>query len=149
MIPLNPWPQFIVQTAEQVNGDGSLIRNFYFMLLSFFKRTGGASGIPFTVGQKIEAIGTGQSTATVLSDDYNEVLTGGGGVVLFSLQPGQTQAVFNGTGGNLHVYPILGGQIDALAANAPYVLANGKTQYFTAYETLASGQSLLRSLQLG
>ena len=65
------------------------------------------------------------------------------------LAPDQQQWVYNGIGGNLNIYPALGGQIDADAVNLPYVLANGKTQIFTCTKLLATGASFYRSLQLG
>ena len=104
-------------------------------------RTGGNSGIPDTVGNGLTASGQ------TLSDDYNEMLHGGGGtVVLANLQGGQRQVVYNGSGGGITVHPFGVGQIDGIAA---YSLANTKTQIFTCYGILANGSPYYRSTQLG
>lgn len=149
MIPLYPWPQFPQQNA-QITPGGAASRSFWFFLQALFNRTGGDSGNADTVGIGLTAAGSAQATALVLSDDYNEVLTGSGdGVMLANLQPGQRQSVYNGTGGNVSVYPFTGGQIDADAVNAAYTLGNGKTQIFVCYKLLASGAPFYRSTQLG
>lgn len=148
MIPRYPI-QLIKQTDQSVNPDGSLSTAFFYVIRDLFNRSGMAPGYPFQVGAALVAQGAAQSTALQLTVDYNEVLTGNGGVLLTALAPDQQQWVYNGTGGNLNVYPALGGQIDADAVNQPYVLANGKTQIFTCTKLLATGASFYRSLQLG
>lgn len=130
-------------------GPGGLATSWYYLLRALHLRTGGVNGIPFTVGANLTATGTMQEHALALNDDYNEILHGSGGVVMAKLQPAQTQSVFNGLGGNLNVYPFPGGQIDASAVNAAYVLGAGKTQVFTGYSRNAQGFPFYRSLQLG
>jgi hypothetical protein len=148
MIP--PYPiQLISQKDQSVNPDGSLSNKFFFLIRNLFNRTGMASGYPFQVGAALVAQGATQSAALPLTVDYNEILTGNGGVLLAALQPGQQQWVYNGIGGNLNVYPALTGQINAEAVNAPYVLANGKTQVFTCTKLLTTGGSFYRTLVLG
>lgn len=149
MIPLFA-TQFPPQGQQQIDGSGKLLNPLYYFLQAVFRRTGGQNGLLWTTGQGLAATGATQALALPLTDDYNEVLTGSGlGVMLAQLQPSQQQWVFNGTGGGLNVYPQLGGRIDAIAVNGPYVLANGKTQIFTCPDLLANGVSFYRSLQLG
>ena len=151
MISLFTYPQFPPQGLAQVDGSGKLLTSLYYLLQAIYKRTGNNSGVTWTVGSGLTATGVSQTLALQLNDDYNEVTGGSGlGVMLHQLQPGQQQWVFNGNGGNINVYPIIGGgQIDALLVNAPYVLGNGKTQIFTCPKLLASGASFYRSTQLG
>ena len=129
--------------------DQSVTRPHFSLLKALFERTGGNSGISSTVGSALTAAGTTQATALVLSNDFNTVTLGSGGVALAALQPGQFMLVFNLVGGNLNVYPASNGQIDALAVNAPYVLANDKTQIYWCEKLLASGGSFYRSIKLG
>ncbi len=131
-----------------IKGSGPPTKEYYYLFRSLFNRGGGNTGISFTAGANLTASGTGQSNALVLVNDFNEVLNGSGGVTLTALQAGQFQLVFNGLG-SLNIYPAVNGQIDALAVNAPYSLANGKTQIFWCPKLLTSGGSFYRSLQLG
>jgi hypothetical protein len=110
--------------------------------LALFNRTGGGTGVPLTVGQSLVAGGT----PLALTNDFNEVLSGAGGVSLFALKPGQFQVVFNGTGAAINVFPALKGEINALGANAAFSLAAGATQMFWAAEILASGGTLYRTM---
>jgi hypothetical protein len=129
---------------------GILTQYGQYLLLALYNRTGDGSGIPLSVGNDLEATGATQQTALGLTNDYNEVLTGsGGGVALLALKPGQSQIVFNGSGGNIDVYPPAGSQIDSDGVNDPYLLGNDKTQIFTCWGLLASGAPYYRSLQLG
>lgn len=148
MIPL--YPQQLFQPNSQIvdqNGVGTKL--FFYLIRALFNRSGGNSGLPFVVASNIAAAGKSQNTATALSTDYSEVLTGSGGVVLAGLQPDQQQWVFNGSGAPINVYPPVNGQIDAIAVNDAYPLANGKTQVFTCTSLLNSGGSFLRSFQPG
>ena len=148
MIPL--FPQQLPQpTVPIVAQAGVATHPFLYLIRALFNRTGGNSGIPFTVGQQLIAAGTMQANALALSNDFNEITSGSGGVTLSNLQPGQFQFVFNGLGTALSVYPFGIGQIDLLAVSAPYVLAAGKTQIFPCYEQLPSGAPFYRSTQLG
>ncbi len=146
---ITPYPtQLLTQTEDWITGGSPSTRLFY-LIRALFNRTGGASGIPLTVGSKLVGAGVDQSSALVLANDVSEILSGSGGVALASLQPGQLQIVFNGLGGNLNVYPVKNGQINALGNNAPFVLAGGKTQFFICYETQANGGPLYRTVALG
>ena len=149
MISLFPYSQFPPQGLRQIDGSGKLLNPLYYLLQALYKRTGGNSGILWTVGANLTATGFAQNTALAITNDYNEVLTGIGlSVVLAQLQVGQQQWVFNGTGGNLRIFPPVGGQIDALGPNNFYLLSNGKTQIFTCPSLLGS-VSFYRSCQLG
>jgi hypothetical protein len=117
-------------------------------MLALFNRTGGATGIPFTSGASLVASGATQAKALQLVNDYNEVLSGSGGVSLFALQPAQSQVVFNGSGSTITVFPASGGQIDGNAINAGISLGNNTFGFFTAFELLAGGGTLYRSFQL-
>lgn len=137
------------EKSKWVNGDGSPTRRFFDVIRSLHNRGGANTGVGRTVGADLMAAGTGQDSALELTDDFNEVLQGSGGVRLASLQPGQWHIVFNGLGGNLNVYPNANGQIDALGANIAYVLANTKSQLFWCASVLAMGGGQFRSIQLG
>ena len=74
----------------------------------------------------ISAAGTTQGTATELGAAVSEVTTvaAGAGVVLSaSLAAGDEQAVFNAGANAVKVYPPSGFKINALATNAPMLLA--------------------------
>ncbi len=149
MIPLFP-TQLLAQNTPYVNGDGSPVTAFYYLIRALFDRSGMNSGIPFTVGSKLSAVGATQAQALPLGDDLNEITSGNGGVKLDALHPGQLQLVYNGSGNNLKIYPAMAGVIDALAANAPYTLANTKTQIFWCPSLMSgSGAPQYRSVQLG
>lgn len=149
MIPLYPQQLFQPSNPITTPSTGIGTNAFFYLVRALFNRSGGPNGIIDTIGAALMAAGTNQQTALTLSNDYNEVLTGNGGVSLAALQPGQRQWVYNGLGGNLNVYPCATGEIDALGANAPYVLAAGKTQIFVCYKLLTTGGSFYRSTQLG
>lgn len=146
MIPLNP-NQLPAQNENVIHGS-QLTAKFFYLIRALYNRTGGNSGIPFTVGSSLVAAGADQAHALALGNDFNSVTSGSGGVALAQLQPGQFQVVFSGIG-SLSVYPFLKGQIDALAVNSPYILSNGKSQLFWCDSLLATGGSFYRSLQLG
>ncbi len=147
MIPVYQ-SQMLSRIAKWVNNDRTPDTSFFYLIFDLYRRTGGQSGIPFTVGKDLVAAGTLQTNALMLSDDFNEVLTGSGGVMLKALQPGQFQIVYNGIGGNLNVYPSLpNGQIDGITT--AYTLANHKTQIYWCAKVLANGGAFCRSIQLG
>jgi hypothetical protein len=150
LIPV--WPQQLIGPKDEVlSHAGGFSRSVFYLIRALFERTGGDSGLIDTVGADLDATGDTLATAEVLSNDYNEVLNAiGTGVVLAQLQPSQYQWVFNGTGGDLDVYPPPPGEIDALGVAQPYVLANGKTQIFFCVKLLpVTGGQFFRSLQLG
>lgn len=80
-----------------------------------------------TIEQGLVAKGTNQATALQLNAQWNEVDTvaAGTGVLLSNYGAGQSQVVFNEGANPLNVYPAPGAQINAMAANAPFVLAVG------------------------
>lgn len=143
-------PQYLAnfpdQSKSMIDSDGKATANWWLMFRAIWSRTGLGNGVPNQVANNLSATGTTQATGLVLNLDWNEVLTtaAGSGVTLLSVQPGQTQVVFNGGANGLNVYPPAGFQIDALGANAPYTLASGKTQMFGTYSN-----TQIRSVQLG
>lgn len=149
MIPIYPYPQFPPQSERILDGGGKMLQPFYYLLRALFLRGGGNSGVPNTAANALTATGNSQATALQLTNDFNAVLLGSGGVSLYPLQPGQWQLVFNRTGGNLNIYPDVGGEIDQLSINAPYVLATTKSQLFWCATTFASGGHVYRSFQPG
>lgn len=83
-----------------------------------------------TIATGLTATGTVQGDALVLTHNWNEVTTTplNSGVVVPNLGAGQGSTMFNEGANPLKVYPPVGGQIDALGVNAPYVLASIKMQ---------------------
>jgi len=149
MIPLYPQQLFQPSNPIVTPSTGIGTNSFFFLIRALFNRSGGSNGLPDKVGNNLTATGTTLQTALALTFDYNEVLNGTGGGALAALQPSQRQWIFNGTGGNLNVYPCSNGAIDALDSEEPYILANGKTQIFVCYSLLTTGGSFYRSTQLG
>jgi len=147
MIPLNP-AQLVAQNDPWMQGSQPSIP-FFQLIRSLFLRTGGASGIPFTVGANLAAAGVNQATALALVNDFNEITSGSGGVSLDALQAGQFQWVYNGLGGNVNVYPARNGQINALTVNSAFVLGSGKTQMFWCPKLLGTGAPFYRTITLG
>lgn len=84
-----------------------------------------SGAVTASVGSALVASGTNQVTALLLSNDWNEVDSGSGGVLLASLQQGQSQLVLNNTGGSISVYPPPGAAIDALAVDQAFTLMDG------------------------
>ena len=109
-------------------------------------RTGGTSGNINDADANLTATGTPQATALAIANDVSVITSApvGSGVILFNLQGGQQQWVFNRSGATLKIYPPVGGVIDALAINTPYSLNNLKAQVFTFSIT-----NQFYSLQLG
>ena len=97
-----------------------------------------------SVGLSLVASGATQATALQLTDQWNVVTSGSGGVLLAVSQPGQIQIVFNKSGSGINVYPPPGYNIDAAAANVAYSLANPKVQIFSFVSP-----TQIFSLQLG
>ena len=93
-----------------------------------------ASAIPIaSLAPNLKATGISQATALQLASQWNVVTVASAvanGVLLSSYQSGQAQAVFNQSGVSINIYPPPGSQIDALGANKPYSLGNGKMQIF-------------------
>lgn len=90
-----------------------------------------ASAIPTqTVATTVAAAGSTQATATPLTKQSSTVTSGGGGVLLLSLQAGQSQTVRNRSGGNINVYPPSGASIESAGMNVAFVLGNGNDATF-------------------
>ena len=87
------------------------------------------------VATAVVATGASQATAFQLSSQWNSIDTvaSGTGVLLQTLQPGQTQTVFNGGANALNVYPTPNAKIDALALNTPYSLGAGLKRTFDTW----------------
>ena len=148
VIPLNPH-QFPSSKARLMNGDGTATDAFYFFLQALYNRGGGNTGIITNSMPAMTAAGGTQVTATQLTHDYSEVLAGSGGVRMTAVQPGQQHRIYNGTGGNINIYPPLGGQIDGLGVNQPYSLPTGKSQQIWASSIMTNGGTQYRSIILG
>ena len=82
----------------------------------------------------ISAAGTTQGTATIISNQTNEFTTvaASSGGILPSPEQGEFIFIANAGANALNVYPATGHSINALAANAPYSLAVGKSAMFWA-----------------
>lgn len=120
-----PQSPFVDPTTGVLSYDG------YQYLLSLLNQA--SSQVPTsTVDNGLTATGKNQATALQLSSQWNEVDTvaAGTGVLLASYVPGQAQTVFNASANPLNVYPPPGSQINALGANAPFVLAAGTRATF-------------------
>jgi hypothetical protein len=143
-IQLFPWSQFPQQRSQLINSDGSASQSFWYFLRALWNRTGMGSGITVAVGNDLTAVGTSQANALPLTDDYNEVLHGSGaGVALAALQPGQFQIVFNGSGGNINVYPDAAGS--TIDGGASYLLGNASSQEFWCTQVTGGGARVFRS----
>lgn len=89
-----------------------------------------ASKLGFDTGAlTVTAAGSTQGGATTLVSNFSLVTGGSGGGVLINEKHAMT-AVINNTGGNVTVYPPVGGSINALSANAGLVVGNGKQAIF-------------------
>lgn len=80
---------------------------------------------PATIGLSLTATGTVQGDAFLLASLWNRLTTvaAGTGVIVTNATIGLDMVVVNAGANTLNVYPPVGGQINALAVNAPYVLA--------------------------
>lgn len=89
-----------------------------------------ASSTGATVQTGLAATGTTQGDALGLTRGWSEVTTTpvNSGVVIPALGIGLASTVFNEGANALKIYPPVGGQIDALGVNAPYLLATTKMQ---------------------
>ena len=103
-------------------------------LRALYNRGGGGSGITPSVSGPLKATGAAAATALGLTFDWNNITGGPGGVIispLLKLQPGNDIWVFNGSGGNINVYPDTGSvQIDLLGPGNPFILGSGKLRCF-------------------
>lgn len=139
-IPPRNQPLFEAEANQAVEGDWSEVGNstegaapkvmstpWYRLFQALLARTGGGSGIP-TFNQAIVAdAGASQATATPLVPILNFVAASGKGVVMpAALGATNFLVVVNVMPSqSLNVYPPPGCQINALGANAPYVMNPG------------------------
>lgn len=120
---------FPTQITPVVDAKAQVTTPWMAFFRAVYNRTGQGNGILYTTESGIAGAGTTQATATALGNDWNEVATTsvGGGVILPSLTGGQQVVLFNNTGGNLNIYPPVGGTITFLGAslglNNPHVSA--------------------------
>ena len=85
----------------------------------------------------ITAAGTTQGTAATLTYAYNIVNAGSGGVIFPTpTAAGQMISVENRSGGNLNVYPNVGGQIETLGTNVASAMGDGSCFNFISSSTL-------------
>lgn len=105
---------------------------------------GGVLG--FTLDGSVTAAGTVQADATELTTEWSAVTVTpiNSGVVLNDFGAGVPQTVFNLGAHTLKIYPFAGAQVDALGANAAYLLASNKMQVFSQ-----TGDTQFQSMQLG
>lgn len=134
MIPTNPFGIF---PQEPITPGGDKLHTTWDRFLrAIYARTGGQSGVPFTIHPAVQ--GGAAASAPTLSEDFN-VVTVGPNVRLANIQPAQTQQVTNATGANLTILPPSSQHtIDNLTPGTGYVLANGKSQRFTKTGNLTS-----------
>jgi len=125
------------QTALNHPQTGRLTTDGRLLHTTVWQRTGGGSGIPTVVHTALAATGSTQHDALTLAADWNDVQTTstGAGVVMPVMKPGNDITVRNEGPSPLNVYPFAGAQINALAVNAPFVLAPGTQMEFRCWST--------------
>lgn len=80
--------------------------------------------------------GGGQANGTAITSQnarFTTVATAGDSATLQVAVPGLIVSVSNAGANSMNIFPAVGGQINALGANAAFALAAGKTAFFTAY----------------
>lgn len=95
-----------------------------------------AAAIAGTVADNLVAAGTVQGNALPLGADTNRFTTvgAGAGAILPAMNPGDSVEVINVGANALKLYPPVGGQLNALGANAAYSIAVA-TPYCTVTAT--------------
>lgn len=126
--------------APLVNSQtGIPMRDGIDLVLALYNRTGAETGSPNQVTQEpVAAAGTTLATATMLTQDWNEVspVPVGSGVSIpqAALVPGADIVVYNADANTLNIYPPDADvQIDALGAGNPYQLAAGASRTFRCW----------------
>ncbi len=113
---------------------------WYKFFLSISGVLAGLAGsvLGYSLSPAITAAGTTQATAATLENEWSVVTStpAGSGVILNNFGAGTAQTVFNKGGNTLKVYPFIGGNFDGGATNAPYSLANNKSQTFGQISTV-------------
>ena len=101
---------------------------------------GSAKAIQGLANSTVAAAGTTQGTATSLTRSNNAVTSGTGGVILKSAEIADEQEIINLSGAQITVYPPSGERINALSANAGFLLGNNtavKVKKFTSTRWMA------------
>jgi hypothetical protein len=126
--------------APLVNADtGVPMRDGIDLVLALYNRTGGGTGSPNQVTQEtVPAAGNSLDTATMLTQDWNDVspVATGTGVSIpqAMLVPGADITVLNSGANTLNIHPPSSDvQIDALGAGSPYQLASGASRTFRCW----------------
>lgn len=79
----------------------------------------------------VAAAGSTQAGATPLTSNFSIVTSGGaGGVIITETKAPTIVIVASGAGGNITVYPPVGGSINGGTANAGFVVATSKQAIF-------------------
>jgi len=106
------------------------------LLLGFFNRTGGGTGIVPKVSPPLQSTGSTQLDALGVAYDWNwfQTVGGGSGAIILPLMPGNDIQFYNGGGSSLKIYPPFAAQIDALGVNAPYTLGVGSLRIFECWD---------------
>jgi hypothetical protein len=111
---------FALRKLNTPSGANKAVRELQVLLMS------SASGI-------VAYAGGGATLATALTKAVNHVgtvATAGDSVKLRAVQLGVSQVVINGTATSMNVFPATGEAINALANDAAYAVAAGKTVRF-------------------
>jgi hypothetical protein len=119
-------------------------RNWWYLWLALFNRTGKSSGAP-TIGNDLTAV-VAPDTLPLIQSDWNifTAVPNGAAAQVPAVLPGSDFIVFNVGTSNLAVTPDPSYQIDALGAGRAYDLAPGKMQWFRC-----TAQNQILSMQLG
>lgn len=111
-------------------------KNWLYLLLQLWNRTGQGTGIVPVVDAGLVASGTTLADALSLVADWNSfgTVAAGTGCKILPLKPGNDIQVFNAGANSISIYPPTGAdQIDALGAGQPFVLAAGKLRVFECW----------------
>lgn len=108
---------FPPQNTAVVDNNNTVTTPWMAFFRALFNRTGQGSGSQFSTNSSIIPTGGTQTTATVLSDDWNAV-SSAGFYTLPALTMGQQVTLFNNSGGNINVFPPVGATITFLGVNA-------------------------------
>ncbi len=142
---INPFANGFPQPQTPVtNKDESITKDFRYLLIALWNRTGAGDGVPnIQAGQTVVS-----GTPFNIVGDWNEFTTvpaSSAIAVLPVLVPGTDCIVFNDDASHsLSVQPQPNIQIDALGNGVGYSLAAGKMQWFRCVTT-----TLIKSMQLG
>ena len=127
-----------------ISAEGLIDNDWYYLLLSFFNRTGAGDGAP-TIAINLTAIAP-PDIPPLINNDWSEFSTvpANGVAQIPPIVVGSDFIVWNFGANNLFVTPQAGVKIDTLAAGAAYSLAPNKMQEFRC-----TAPTQIRSTQLG